>query len=140
MAKLILPFKGTSIDLSGLTATRKRVKQGKRFFGAGSDEIQVGEMPVLPADKRSINVNTSSSIAAGYHGGEDEYSNTTPTMGAQIVTPGAGREVVECINKYMLDNVTVTPVTNLRPEVIKYGVEVGTGDGKVVGIWQGFVD
>lgn len=140
MAKLTLPFKGTSIDVSGLTATRKRVKQGKRFLGAGSDDVQVGEMPVLTAEKMIVNVNTSRGIAVGFHDGEDEYSNTTTTMGAQIVTPGAGKEVIECINKYMLDNVTVTPVTNFRPEVIKYGVEVGTGDGKVVGTWQGFVD
>lgn len=140
MAKLPLPFKGTSTDLSGLTATRKRVKQGKFFYGFNSDDIQSGEMPVCPAEKKNLPVNTSVRIAAGYHTGEDEYSNTTPTINGQTVTPGSGMEIIECSNKYMLGDVTVLAVANLRPEVIKYGVEIGEGDGKIKGTWQGFVD
>lgn len=36
-------------------------------------------------------------------------------------------------------DIIVLEVSGLRPEVIKYGVTVGEGEGAVTGTWQGFV-
>lgn len=42
-----LPFKGSGVDVTGLTATSPRVRKGKTFYGAGTDNEQSGKCKML---------------------------------------------------------------------------------------------
>lgn len=136
--KIGLPFKGSGVDVSGLTATSPRVRKGKTFYGGETDSEQSGTMiDVSPVNKK-MDVNETYNILPGYHNGEDAFYQELPTFSGAMVTPGPGKEVLETKDKYALGNIVVFPVSNLKPEVIKYGVVVGEGEGAVTGTWQGF--
>lgn len=137
--KIGLPFKGSGVDVNGLTATSPRVRKGKTFYGAGTDDEQIGTMSDISPVSKKMALNEIYNIPAGYHNGEDDFYQELPTFTGEVVTPGPGKEVIETNGKYALNDITVLAVSNLRPEVIKYGVVVGEGEGAVTGTWQGFV-
>jgi len=66
-------------------------------------------------------------------------SKTVETYRGGFVDPGPGKQVIETKGKYVMYDIIVLEVSGLRPEVIKYGVTVGEGEGAVTGTWQGFV-
>lgn len=140
MAKLPLFFKGNSVDYTNLTATESKVRQGKRFIGQGSDDIRTGTVPEHEQTSYSLPINGTYNIPAGIHNGADTVSQEIPTMEGQYVTPGAGTTVIKCAGKYMTGDIVVYAAENLSPDVIKFGVTVGEGEGAVVGNYQGFVD
>lgn len=140
MAKLPLFFKGNSVDFTTLTAEEHMVRTGKRFIGRGSDDIRTGTLPEHSQTSYSLPINGTYNIPVGIHNGVDTISQSIQTMAGQYVTPGAGSTVIECAGKYMTSDTIVYAVENLYPEMIKYGVTVGEGDGAVIGTFQGFVD
>lgn len=135
-----LPFKGSGVDVNELTTTPPSVRKGKTFYGAGTDDRQDGMMPDAAPVNKKMALNETYNIPLGYHDGNDTFYQELPIFPGKVVTPGAGKEVVETNGKYAMGNVTVLAVSNLRPEVIKFGVVVGDGEGAVTGTWQGFVD
>lgn len=140
MAKLPLFFKGNSVDYTNLTATETAVRTGKKFIGQGTDDVRTGTVPEHAATNYSLPINGTYNIPAGIHNGIDTINQSIPTMAGQYVTPSSGSTVIECAGKYMTGDIVVYAVDNLSPEMIKYGVTVGEGDGAVVGTFQGFVD
>lgn len=65
MAELPLFFKGNSVDFSTLTATESKVRTGKTFIGAGSDDIRTGTVPEYAQSNNSLAVNATYNIPAG---------------------------------------------------------------------------
>ncbi len=137
--KLGLPFKGSGVDVTGLTATSPRVKKGKTFYGTGTDNEQSGTMQDVEAVNKKMNINETYNIIPGYHNGNDTFQQSLETFYGTFVDPGLGTQVVETKGKYAMYDVIVLEVSGLRPDVIKYGVVVGEGEGAVTGTWQGFV-
>ena len=135
---LPLPFKGQSIDGTVLTATATDAKSGVVLIGQGGEEY-FGSMPIISAQNKKMALNETYNIPAGYHGGSDRFYQELATMGAQSVAPGGQTVTVQTNGKYMTDNVYVKAVENLRQEVIKQGVTVGSGAGAVVGTFSGWV-
>ena len=56
------------------------------------------------------------------------------TMGAQTISPTSYQQIVQTSGKYLSGNVAVNGVTNLRPENVKKGVQVGD----IVGTAEGY--
>lgn len=137
--KLGLPFKGSGVDVTGLTATSPRVKKGKTFYGTGTDNEQSGTMQDVEAINKKMDINETYNIIPGYHNGNDIFQQSLETFYGTFVDPGPGTQVVETKGKYAMYDVIVLEVSGLRPDVIKYGVTVGEGEGAVTGTWQGFV-
>lgn len=134
-----LPFKGSGVDVTGLTATSPRVRKGKTFYGAGTDNEQSGTMQNVEAVNKKMDINETYNIIPGYRNGNDIFHQSLETFYGTFVDPGPGTQVVETKGKYAMHDVIVLEVSGLRPDVIKYGVVVGEGEGAVTGTWQGFV-
>lgn len=134
-----LPFKGSGVDVTGLTATSPRVRKGKTFYGAGTDNEQSGTMQDVESINKKMDVNETYNITPGYHDGNDTFFQNLETYRGGFVDPGPGKQVIETKGKYVMYDIIVLEVSGLRPEVIKYGVTVGEGEWAVTGTWQGFV-
>lgn len=140
MADAILLFsEGESFYPEDYTATPGKVRTGKRFRGNGSYDTQTGTLEEVAAVEHSLPINGSYSIPAGIHSGQDKITQNIPTQGNTEITPSAAGETVAVSGKYMLTNVTINPVSNFRPDVIKRGVKVGIGDQEITGTFEGFV-
>lgn len=122
--ELALPFKGSSIDYSTLTATAENVRQGKVFIGADGNE-QTGNAPEIAKQTVSLEANGTFEISAGIHDEATTVSQTLETFAAQTVTPGASAITVSAAGKYGTGDITVLAVENLVPEYIKKGAVVG---------------
>lgn len=57
------------------------------------------------------------------------------SIGAQTISPTSYQQTVQTAGKYLSGNVTVNGVTNLKPENVKKGVQIGD----VKGVWEGWV-
>lgn len=130
---------GESFYPDDYTATANKVRAGKKFKGKGSYETQTGTLPEISPTEHLLEANGTYSIPAGIHSGEDVIKQNIPTKGNTEITPTAVGETIAVSGYYMLQNVVINPLSNFRPEVIKRGVEVGYGDQKIVGTFEGFV-
>jgi hypothetical protein len=140
LAKVPLFFVGSSVDYTNLTATEVKVRTGKTFIGAGTDDIRTGTVPEYAATTYNLPANGTYSIPVGIHNGDDVISQSITTMTGQTVTPGVGEIIIECAGKYMTGDIIVMAVDNLYPENIKLGQKVGDSPGEVTGTFEGFVD
>lgn len=137
MADGILLKHGAGFDNTGLTAVPADVKENVKFLGAGSKEIQSGTMKVIPPITKSMSINERYNITPGYHGGSDVMKQTgIKTEPGQTIDPGSGGITLNVVGKVLTSNTIIMSVENLRPEVIKFGVEIGDTTGK----YQGFPD
>lgn len=59
MADCIIKKNGANADTSDLTALPSSVKEGKIFLGRGSDEEQIGTMPIIQPEKHELQLNQS---------------------------------------------------------------------------------
>lgn len=140
MAVIPLYFKGNSVDFSTLTATELKVRTGKTFIGAGSDEIRTGTVPEYAQSNISLSANSTYNIPVGIHNGVDVVSQSIPTMPGQTITPGVGEIVIECAGKILTGDIVILAVDNLSAENVKLGAVVGESPGAVTGTFEGFVD
>lgn len=140
MARLPLFFKGNGVDYTNLTATEPKVRTGKTFIGAGSDDIRTGTVPEHAAVTYSLPANGTYNIPIGIHNGDDTISQSIPTMAGQTVTPGVGEIIIECAGKYLTGDIVIMAVDNLYADNIKLGQKVGDAPGEVTGTFEGFVD
>lgn len=140
MAVIPLYFKGNSVDFSTLTATELKVRTGKTFIGAGSDEIRTGTVPEYAQSNITLSANGTYNIPAGIHNGVDVVSQSIPTMPGQTVTPGVGEIIIECAGKILTGDIVILAVDNLSAENVKLGAVVGESPGAVTGTFEGFVD
>ena len=113
------------------------VKSGKKFLGAGSDDVQTGTLATVPKVDVKLGINESYAIKPGYHTGEDVVSQSgIPTSQGLSINPTAGGQTVQTSGTYYTSDTYVQSIENLRPEVIKDGVVIAD----ITGTYQGFVD
>lgn len=137
MADGIILKKGSGFDNRELTATPADVFKDEKFLGAGSKEVQVGTLKQIKSISKKMSVNETYNITPGYHDGTDRfYQDGIPVEEAPVIDPGAGGITLNLIGKILTSDVTIMSVENLRPEVLKDGVQVGD----VTGNYQGFPD
>ena len=106
-------------------------------MGADSKEAQMGAMKRITAVDKSMTVNETYNIPAGYHDGTDSFHQSgIPVEDGPQIDPGSGGITVNVKGKYLQSNAVLMSVENLRPEVIKYGVQIGD----ITGNYQGFPD
>lgn len=133
MANAIVLRGGSGFDDSQLTATPDKVKNGKTFYGSGSDDIQIGTVTEIPEETITLPLNGSYSIPQGIHSGSGKVTQNLPTNPGGTVYPTSDKQVVKTANKYMTDDLYVAPLTGLKPENIKKGVTIlgvtGTYEG-----------
>ena len=137
MADGILLKHGVGVDNTDLTAVPGDVLEGEKFLGTGSKEAQTGTMKRITAVDKSMTVNETYNIPAGYHAGTDSFHQSgIPGEDGPQIDPGSGGITVNVKGKYLQSNAVLMSVENLRPEVIKYGVQIGD----ITGNYQGFPD
>lgn len=136
MAECLILKAGSKLDDSELSATPRYVRQGKTFYGSGSDDVQTGSMKDIAKITKQMAINETYAISEGYHGGEDTFTQNIPTQAGPVIDPGASGETVSVTGKYLTSNTTIQNIENLRPEVIKKGVKISD----ITGTFEGFVD
>lgn len=133
MADAIVLRGGSGFDDSQLTATPDKVRNGKTFYGSGSDSIQTGTVTEIAAETVTLPLNGSYTIPQGNHSGNGKVVQSLQTSSGGTVYPTSEKQTVQTANKYMTDNVYVAPLTGLKPENIKKGVTIlgvtGTYEG-----------
>ena len=133
MADAIVLRGGSGFDDSQLTATPDKVRNGKTFYGSGSDSIQTGTVTEIVAETVTLPLNGSYVISQGIHSGNGKVVQNLPTSSGGTVYPTSEKQTVQTANKYMTDDVYVSPLTGLKPENIKKGVTIlgvtGTYEG-----------
>lgn len=132
--RLLLPFKGGRLEYDQLTATKAIVRKGKTFLGAGTEEIQTGELEVRAKATYDMPLNGRYDIPAGIHDQSSVVRQTSlATMDGATVYPTGDAHTVSCKNKYMINDVYVAPLTGLTPGNIKKDVVIcgvkGTYEG-----------
>lgn len=133
MADAIVLRGGSGFDDSQLTATPDKVRNGKTFYGSGTDEIQTGTVTEILAETVTLPLNGSYSIPQGVHSGNGKVVQSLQTSAGGTVYPTSEKQTLQTSNKYMTDDVYVAPLTGLKPENIKKGVTIlgvtGTYEG-----------
>lgn len=132
--KLLLPFKGSRMDFGSLTAIPGKVRSGKLFKGAGTDQTQTGALPVIAAVEKEIGLNGRYDIPAGIHDSSSTIKQTTlTTLGNVTVYPTGTAQTVNTANKFMAGEINVEDLPGLTPGNIKKGVTIlgvtGTYEG-----------
>ena len=133
MADAIVLRGGSGFDDSQLTATPDKVRNGKTFYGSGSDSIQTGTVTEIAAETVKLPLNGSYTIPQGIQSGNGKVVQSLQTSSGGTVYPTSEKQTVQTANKYMTDDVYVAPLTGLKPENIKKGVTIlgvtGTYEG-----------
>ncbi len=126
-------LRGSGFDDSQLTATPDKVRNGKTFYGSGSDSIQTGTVTEIAAETVTLPLNGSYTIPQGIHSGNGKVVQSLQTSSGGTVYPTSEKQTVQTANKYMTGDVYVAPLTGLKPENIKKGVTIlgvtGTYEG-----------
>lgn len=134
MAKCIL-FKtgGSSADLDSLTATPQYVRNGKKFYGKGTDALQTGTAEEHKNQVTELELNGVYAIPKGIH------ENTQVKQSGLLVLPGqtleakSNPQVIYTDGAYMEGDIIVPAVKNLTPENVRNGVTVGDVTGTFTG-------
>ena len=133
MADAIVLRGGSGFDDSQLTAKPDKVRNGKTFYGSGSDSIQTGTVTEIAAETVTLPLNGSYVIPQGIHSGNGKVVQSLQTSSGGTVYPTSEKQTLQTANKYMTDDVYVAPLTGLKPENIKKGVTIlgvtGTYEG-----------
>lgn len=133
MADAIVLRGGSGFDDSQLTATPDKVRNGKTFYGSGSNSIQTGTVTEIAAETVTLPLNGSYTIPQGIHSGNGKVVQSLPTSAGGTVYPTSEKQTLQTSNKYMTGDVYVAPLTGLKPENIKKGVTIlgvtGTYEG-----------
>ena len=67
MADCIIKKNGANADTSDLTALPSSVKKGKIFLGRGSDNEQIGKMPIIQPERYELQLNQTLSLGEGFY-------------------------------------------------------------------------
>lgn len=126
------------IVLGSGSATPPDVAAGKTFTNSSGVE-QAGTMPNRGNISHSLPINGTYTIEAGQHGGGGKVTQDIPTLGAQMLYPGATAKTLSSTGKYMTGNVIV-PAVSIAAAYIKKGQVITFPDGSTVtGTWEGYV-
>lgn len=136
MAKLALHKFGSQANLDDLTATPSDVLEDDTFLGKGSEEIQTGTLINKGSPTIILPVNKEINLDAGFYSG-GKVTQNIEKFDAQTIGPGSKEIFVWISDKFGTGNITINPVKNLTPSVIKKGEYVG---GVGPGLWEGYVN
>lgn len=134
--KLTLRKTGGAVDLSGLTAIPGDVAEGDKFYGAGSDYVQIGQLKRNDVIKKKLGPNETYNVPPGIIPPGSYVYQDIPTHDGMIITPGASGGMAGVGGQYMTGDITVAGVENLVPENIRGGAFIGT----VGGNFRGYVN
>lgn len=134
MAECILLNGGGFIDETMLTSTPQDVRNGKTFYGSGTDQIQAGQLAEVPAQTYNLPLNGRQAIPKGIHNGNVVVRQTgIAVFNGETVYPTDQPKTVATANKYAAQDIYVAPLTGLSPENIKKDVVIlgvkGTYEG-----------
>ena len=129
---------GAALDIRGLTAKPGYVKKGKTFIGQGSDEEQIGTMPIIDAADHVLTINGEYQSAAGYYAAGSRIVQNIPTMEHQYIIPSGEQQTVETKDKYMIEDVVIAGLPNLNAFNIKKGTVIKLGDYTIIGAYEGY--
>ena len=138
MADCIIKKNGANADTSDLTALQSSVKEGKIFIGRGSDDEQIGTMPIIQPEKHELQLNQTLSLGEGFYEAGSTVTQNIPTLGNQYVVPSADLQTVDTAGKYMSGDVFVERLPNLIASNIKKNVVIRVGDTTIVGTYEGY--
>lgn len=136
MGECIIKRHGGAVDVSDLTAAPDDVVSGERFYGSGSDDIQVGTQINNGKINKVLSANETYIIPAGYIGSGSYVTQAIATQSAMTVDPVTNGSLLNVSGKYMTGDITVNGVENLKPENIKKGAFIGS----VSGTFEGYVN
>lgn len=129
------PLAGT-LALSG-NASDGQVLNGQTYYNTDAKTKRIGTMPNRGAVSRSLAINGSYTIPAGYHNGSGKVSQSIPTQGGSTTTPGTANKTIVAAGRYVSGNIVVVGDPDLKAENIKKGVTIfgitGTHEGFVPG-------
>lgn len=139
MAECILLKGGSGFNQSGFTATPDKVREGKKFMGAGSDKTQTGTLKDVPATIFDLPLNGRVDIPAGIHSGNVVIRQKDISVkDGGTVYPRDYDQTISVKNSYVKDDVYIAPLTGLEPRNIKKGVTIKLKDRTVVGTYEGY--
>ena len=138
MAECIIIKNGANADTSELTAVPEDVKDGKVFLGKGSDEEQVGTMPIILPKTHILPINGTLTLDGGFYEQGSKVTQNIPVLGQQYITPSAEQQTVETKDKYMSEDVVIAPLPNLIASNIKKGAVIKLGDYVIIGTYEGY--
>lgn len=138
MADCIIKKNGANADTSDLTALPSSVKKGKIFLGRGSDDEQIGKMPIIQPERYELQLNQTLSLGEGFYEAGSTVTQNIPTLGNQYVVPSADLQTIETAGKYMEGDVFVESLQNLIASNIKKNVVIRVGDTTIVGTYEGY--
>lgn len=138
MADCIIKKNGANADTSDLTALPSSVKKGKIFLGRGSDNEQIGKMPIIQPERYELQLNQTLSLGEGFYDAGSTVTQNIPTLGNQYVVPSADLQTIETAGKYMEGDVFVESLPNLIAPNIKKDVVIRVGDTTIVGTYEGY--
>lgn len=136
MAEALIYVAGGSVDTDSLTAAKEDVVSGKKFYGAGSEEIQEGSMANRGTLNKILGINETYVAPEGFYEG-GKVSQNIPVLGAQRISPTSKTQTISTQGCYMGGDIIVNPIANLVPENIKKGEYVG---GVGPGTWEGYLN
>lgn len=134
--KLTLRKTGGSVDLSSLTADPGDVAADDKFYGAGSDYVQTGQLKRNAVIKKKLGPNETYSVPTGIIPAGSYVYQEIPTRGGFSIAPGASGGMAGVGGQYMTGDITVAGVENLFPENIRSGAFIGS----VGGTFHGYVN
>lgn len=135
-----LVYDGSSFILQGEggeygTATPADVLAGKTI--GTEDGVLPGTMPDNGTVNHSLPINGSYTIPSGYHSGSGKVTQSVPTKGAQIYTPGTTDQAIAA-NQYLTGIQTLQGDANFIESNIRQGVNMWGKVGSYAGpIWHG---
>ena len=94
MADCIIKKNGANADTSDLTALPSSVKKGKIFLGRGSDNEQIGKMPIIQPERYELQLNQTLSLGEGFYEAGSTVTQNIPTLGNQYVVPSADLQTI----------------------------------------------
>lgn len=131
MGKIWMPGGGGGTDLDVITAETGDVLAGKVIVDKDGNPL-TGTMPNNGAVSQALGINGTYTIPAGYHNGSGKVTQSTPTLGAQTITPSTSQQTVASSGKYMTGNVVVNGDTDLMASNIRSGVNIFNVVGTLV--------
>lgn len=134
MADCILFGGGTVIDETMLTSTPQDVRNGVKFYGSGTDQIQTGELAEVSARVYDLPLNGRQQIPKGIHNGNVIVRQTgIAVFAGETVYPTDQPKTVQTKDKFAERDIYVAPLAGLTPGNIKKDVVImgvkGTYEG-----------
>ena len=124
MANCLIKRSGGGVDCDNATATAADVLEGKTFGGKSSDELIRGTMTNRGTYNKSVTLNSSVIIPAGYHNGTGKITYPLSTKAGGTYTPKASDQTIPVQGYYLTSDIIRKGDSFLKPENILIGKKI----------------